>query len=105
MLIQLIADELINPRSTAVYDQVSGPNAYYNAPGYKGPKPSDALESAQDNMKSGSNNQQSQMVPLPPDYIKIPGSSKEKTKSTETFVPPGIEMPSSIFTRSSTYID
>ena len=105
MLIQLIADELINPRSTAVYDQVSGPNAYYNAPGYKGPKPSDALENAQDNMKSGSNNQQSQMVPLPPDYIKIPGSSKEKTKSTETFVPPGIEMRSSIFTRSSTYID
>lgn len=39
MLIQLIADELMNPRAAGMYDQISGPNAYYNAPGYTGPKP------------------------------------------------------------------
>jgi len=103
MLLQLIADELINPRSTAVYDQISGPNAYYNAPGYKGPKPSGALENAQDNMRSGSNNSKPEIVPLPPDYIKLPSRSKKKEEVGEEV--PGIDMPSSIFSRSSTYLD
>ena len=44
MLIQLIADELINPRAAGMYDQISGPNAYYNAPGYRGPKPQQNLQ-------------------------------------------------------------
>lgn len=34
----LIGDMLF-PQGTSTYDQLSGPNAYYNAPGYKGPKP------------------------------------------------------------------
>ena len=103
MLLQLIADELINPRSTAVYDQISGPNAYYNAPGYKGPKPSDALENAQDSMRSGSDNSKPEIMPLPPDYIKIPG--KPQPKPDVGIDIPGIDMPSSIFTRSSVYLD
>lgn len=35
----LIGDMLF-PQGTTAYDQLTGPNAYYNAPGYKGPKPS-----------------------------------------------------------------
>ena len=34
----VIGDALF-PEGTAQYDQISGPNAYYNAPGYRGPKP------------------------------------------------------------------
>lgn len=36
--IPLLMDMLF-PDPTSAYDQISGPNAYYNAPGYKGPKP------------------------------------------------------------------
>lgn len=36
--IPLLMDMLF-PDPTSAYDQVSGPNAYYNAPGYRGPKP------------------------------------------------------------------
>ena len=86
-----------------MYDQISGPNAYYNAPGYKGPKPSGALENAQDNMRSGSNNNKPEIVPLPPDYIKLPSRSKQKEEVGEEV--PGIDMPSSIFSRSSIYLD
>jgi len=31
--------DLAFPEPTAQYDQLTGPNAYYNAPGYRGPKP------------------------------------------------------------------
>jgi len=34
----VVGDALL-PEGTAQYDQLTGPNAYYNAPGYKGPKP------------------------------------------------------------------
>ena len=99
----IVNDLLINPPSTAVYDQVTGPNAYYNDPAYKGPMPSQNLENAQNSMMSGSNDQKPEVVPLPPDYIKIPG----KSKATD-FVgsqSPDIEMKPSIFSRSSTHID
>ena len=99
----IVNDLLINPRSTAAYDQVTGPNAYYNAPGYKGPMPSQNLENAQNSMMSGSDNQQPQVMPLPPDYIKIPG--KTPSKQMDTFVVPGIDKPSSMFTRSTTFIE
>ena len=39
LLAQLLWEEVSNPRPAGMYDQISGPNAYYNAPGYKGPKP------------------------------------------------------------------
>ena len=99
----IVNDLLLNPRSTAVYDQVTGPNAYYNAPGYKGPMPSQNLENAQSSMMSGNNDQKPEVVPLPPEYIKIPGK-----KIAPDFVgneSPDIEMKSSVFTRSSTHID
>ena len=99
----IVNDLLINPPSTAVYDQVTGPNAYYNDPAYKGPMPSQNLENAQSSMMSGNNDQKPEVVPLPPDYIKIPG----KSKATD-FVgneSPDIEMTPSIFSRSSTHID
>ena len=103
MLAELIINELVSPAPTAVYDQVTGPNAYYNAPGYKGPMPSQNLENAQSSMMSGNNDQQPQVVPLPPDYIKIPGKKKAPDfVGTES---PDIEMRSSVFTRSSTHID
>ena len=63
----------------------------------------DKLEAAQNSMMSGSNNQQPQIMPLPPDYIKIPG--KTPPKQMDTFVVPGIDKPSSMFTRSTTFID
>lgn len=34
-----VIGDMIDPQGTSAYDQVTGPNAYYNAPGYKGPKP------------------------------------------------------------------
>lgn len=39
--IPLVADMLF-PEGTSSYDQLSGPNAYYNAPGYTGTRPADA---------------------------------------------------------------
>ena len=32
-----VIGDMIMPEGTSAYDQLSGPNAYYNAPGYKGP--------------------------------------------------------------------
>jgi hypothetical protein len=103
MLAEMIINELVSPQSTAVYDQVTGPNAYYNAPGYKGPMPSQNLENAQNTMMDGTSNQQPQIVPLPADYIKLPGKPKEKTYNT--FEVPGIDLEPSMFTRPSRYID
>jgi len=34
-----VVGDALFPEGTAQYDQLTGPNAYYNAPGYKGPKP------------------------------------------------------------------
>lgn len=34
-----VISDMLFPEGTTVYDQLSGPNAYYNAPGYRGPKP------------------------------------------------------------------
>ena len=103
MLAEMIINELVSPQSTAVYDQVTGPNAYYNAPGYKGPMPSQNLENAQNTMIDGTSNQQPQIVPLPPDYIKLPSKPKEKTYNT--FEVPGINSPVGPFTRPSRYND
>jgi hypothetical protein len=102
MLAEMIVNELINPQPTAVYDQVTGPNAYYNAPGYKGPMPSQNLENAQSSMMSGSD-PKVEIKPLPPDYIKIP--AKKKAPDFVGTESPDIEMRSSVFTRSSTHID
>jgi murein DD-endopeptidase MepM/ murein hydrolase activator NlpD len=33
-----VIGDAIDPAPTSSFDQISGPNAYYNAPGYKGPK-------------------------------------------------------------------
>ena len=98
----IVNDLLLNPRSTAVYDQVTGPNAYYNDPAYKGPMPSQNLENAQSSMMSGSD-PKVEIKPLPPDYIKIP--AKKKAPDFVGTESPDIEMRSSVFTRSSTHID
>ena len=102
MLAEMIVNELINPQPTAVYDQVTGPNAYYNAPGYKGPMPSQNLENAQSSMMSG-DDPKIEVKPLPPEYIQIPG--KKKAPDFVGDESPDIEMRSSVFTRSSTHID
>jgi len=34
-----VIGDMMFPESTAAYDQLTGPQAYYNAPGYGGPKP------------------------------------------------------------------
>jgi len=99
----IVNDLLINPRSTAVYDQVTGPNAYYNAPGYKGPMPSQNLENAQNSMMSSDTDQKFEVKPLPPEYIKIPG--KQKASNFVGDESPHIEMRTSIFTRSSSHTD
>ena len=103
MLTEMIINELVSPQSTAVYDQVTGPNAYYNAPGYKGPMPSEKLEDVQNTAIDGTSNQQPSVVPLPPNYIQLPGKPKEKTY--DTFEVPGIDLEPSMFTRPSRYID
>jgi hypothetical protein len=103
MLAERIINELVSPQSTAVYDQVTGPNAYFNAPGYDGPMPSQNLENAQSTMMSETTNQQPQIVPLPPDYIKLPG--KPKPKTYDTFEVVGINLEPSMFTRPPRHID
>ena len=103
MLAELIINELVSPQSTAVYDQVTGPNAYYNDPAYKGPMPSQNLENAQSNMMTGNNDQKPEVVPLPPDYIKIPG--KKKDKSEVGYDTPGIDIEASPFARRDTAYD
>ena len=100
---ELIINELVNPAPTATYDQVTGPNAYYNAPGYKGPMPSQNLENAQTNMMQSDNNATPQVVPLPPNYIKLP--SKKPKKQEVGFDSPGIDVEASPFGRSTTFID
>jgi len=35
-----VISDMLFPEGTTAYDQLTGPNAYYNAPGYRGPKPS-----------------------------------------------------------------
>ena len=99
----IVNDLLLNPRSTAVYDQVTGPNAYYNDPAYKGPMPSQNLENAQSSMMSGNNDQKPEVVPLPPDYIKIPGKNKAPDFVGDNS--PDIFMRTSIFTRNQTDLD
>ena len=99
----IINDLLLNPRSTAVYDQVTGPNAYYNDPAYKGPMPSQNLENAQNSMMSSDTDQKFEIKPLPPEYIKIPG--KQKAPNFVGDESPHIEMRTSIFTRSSSHTD
>jgi hypothetical protein len=103
MLAEMIMHELGSPQSTATYDQVTGPNAYFNAPGYDGPMPSQNLENAQTNMMQSDNNATTSVVPLPPNYIQLPGKPKEKTY--DTFEVPGIDLEPSMFTRPSRYID
>jgi hypothetical protein len=34
-----VIGDMLDPAGTSAYDQLTGPNAYYNAPGYRGPKP------------------------------------------------------------------
>ena len=98
----IVNDLLLNPRSTAVYDQVTGPNAYYNDPAYKGPMPSQNLENAQSSMMSG-DDPKIEVKPLPPDYIKIPGKSKAPDFVGDDS--PDIFMRTSIFTRNTTDLD
>ena len=101
----IVNDLLLNPRSTAVYDQVTGPNAYYNDPAYKGPMPSQNLENAQTNMMSNSDNQQPQIMPLPPNYIQIPKKKSAVNTRKKGNEQPGIDIESTPFTRSTTIID
>ena len=103
MLAEMIVNELINPQPTALYDQVTGPNAYYNDPAYKGPMPSQNLENAQNSMMSSDTDQKFEVKPLPPEYIKIPG--KQKAPNFVGDESPHIEMRRSIFTRSSSHTD
>ena len=34
-----VIGDMLFPQGTSTYDQLTGPNAYHNAPGYRGPKP------------------------------------------------------------------
>ena len=101
MLAELIINELVNPASTATYDQVTGPNAYYNMPGYKGPMPSQNLENAQGSMMSNSDNETPDVIPLPPDYIQLP--TKKKDVNFVGDESPDIDIEKTIFSRSSSY--
>ena len=84
--------DLAFPEPTAQYDQISGPNSFRNNPAYQ------KLETTQGNLTSKTNNTPT-VVPLPPEYIKIPGRKSNKEKDMSTLAPPpGVkDMPSSIF--------
>ena len=84
--------DMLFPEGTSEYDQISGPNSYKNNPAYK------KLEMMQNNLTSKTNNKPT-VVPLPPEYIKIPGSKSKKEKDMSTIAPPpGVkDMPASPF--------
>ena len=70
----IISDFFINPRGTSAYDQVTGPNAYYNAPGYKGPMPTP--------LERGS---RTEIIRLP--SVDASAGSVQPTQSPSTSVP------------------
>lgn len=98
---ELIINELVNPAPTSSFDQVTGPNAYYNMPGYNGPMPSQSLENAQGTMMSNSDNETPDVIPLPPDYIQLP--TKKKDVNFVGDESPNIDIEKTIFSRSSSY--
>ena len=98
---ELIINELVNPAPTSSFDQVTGPNAYYNMPGYNGPMPSQSLENAQGSMMSNSDNDTPDVIPLPPDYIQLP--TKKKDVNFVGDESPNIDIEKTIFSRSSSY--
>lgn len=101
-----VIGDMLFPEGTSTYDQLTGPNAYYNAPGYKGPKPSQTLENAQNNLMNNSSNNTPSMVPLPPNYIQIPTRKAKQVPDKSTMSPPaGVNLTPSVFSRQSTYID
>lgn len=87
-----VIGDMIDPAGTSSYDQLTGLNSYKNNPTYK------KLELSQNNLTSKTNKQPT-VVPLPPEYIKIPGRGKAKQEDRSTLLPPpGVkDMPSSIF--------
>jgi hypothetical protein len=94
-----VISDMLFPEATAAYDQVSGPNAYYNDPRYKGPMPSQALETQQDIRRSTS--EKPTIVPLPPDYVSVPRNNTSKpTQSSTIAPPPAITTRKTIFSRS-----
>jgi hypothetical protein len=63
--------------------------------------PSSKLEVAQSNMRGNNQNKTPDVIPLPPDYIKIPGK-KAESKVDTTELPEGVnDMPMSIFRKES----
>jgi len=97
-----VLGDMISPQGTSYYDQLSGPNAYYNAPGYKGPRPSERLETAQNNLRNNNSNKAPSVVPLPPNYIQIPSKKAKETKENKTMLtPPGVDSSRTIFSIES----
>ena len=74
MLAEMIINDLISPQPTAVYDQVTGPNAYYNDPMYKGPMPTP--------LERGS---RTEIIRLP--SVDASAGSVQPTQSPSTSVP------------------
>lgn len=58
------------------------------------------LEQTQSNLMASNQTAAPKMIPLPPDYIKIPGSKKKETNDDTMAPPPSINPPSSIFSRA-----
>tara|TARA_A200000159_G_scaffold163513_1_gene190027 strand:+ start:4276 stop:6678 length:2403 start_codon:yes stop_codon:yes gene_type:complete len=66
----------------------------------------DKLEAAQSNMMQSGSGNTPQVVPLPPNYIQIPGRKKKAQTKTKTgFNAPGIDIEQSPFGRSDTTLD
>lgn len=66
----------------------------------------DKLEAAQSNMMQSGSSNTPQVVPLPPNYIQIPGRKKKAQTKTKTgFNAPGIDIEQSPFGRSDTTLD
>jgi hypothetical protein len=87
-----VIGDMLFPEPTAQYDQLTGPNSFRNNPAYK------KLETTQGNLTSRTNNKPT-VVPLPPEYINIPGRRTNRERDMSTIAPPpGVkDMPSSIF--------
>ena len=58
------------------------------------------LEQTQSNLMASNQTATPKMIPLPPDYIKIPSSKKKETNDDTMAPPPSINPPSSIFSRT-----
>lgn len=73
-----VIGDAILPEGTSSFDQISGPNAYYNAPGYRGPKPVTTIQ-----MPSASPTPATSSVSSKPQFVNLDIPTSTVMSSTQ----------------------